>query len=53
MAVSAFSTDCLMKFSRSFKEVKIGFECGITIENFNDLKVGDIMETYEMIEVER
>ena len=35
----------------SVKEVKKGFECGITIENFNDIKVGDIIECYEMKEV--
>lgn len=35
------------------KEVKNGFECGITIENFNDLKEGDTFETYEMVEVKR
>lgn len=31
------------------KEVKKGFECGITITNFNDIKVGDIIEAYEMV----
>ncbi len=35
------------------KEVKKGLECGITIENFNDIKVKDIIEAYEMIEIER
>ena len=37
----------------SVKEVKKGLECGITVENFNDLKVGDIIEAYEMVEIER
>jgi translation initiation factor IF-2 len=32
------------------KEVKKGFECGITITNFNDIKVGDVIEAYEMVE---
>ena len=32
------------------KEVKKGLECGITINNFNDIKVGDIIEAYEMVE---
>lgn len=36
----------------SVKEVKKGLECGITISNFNDIKVGDIIEAYEMVEVE-
>ena len=35
----------------SVKEVKKGLECGITITNFSDIKVGDIFETYEMVEV--
>ena len=35
------------------KEVKKGFECGITLENFSDIKVGDIIENYEVIEVKR
>lgn len=35
------------------KEVKQGLECGITIENFNDIKEGDIIEAYEMVEIKR
>ncbi len=35
----------------SVKEVKKGLECGVTIANFNDIKVGDIIEAYEMVEV--
>ena len=35
------------------KEVKSGIECGITIDNFNDIKTGDIIEAYEVVEVER
>lgn len=35
------------------KEVKQGLECGITIENFNDIKENDIIEAYEIIEVKR
>ena len=37
----------------SVREVKKGLECGITIANFNDIKVGDVIEAYEMVEVER
>lgn len=40
----------LRRFKDDVKEVKEGFECGITIENFNDLKEGDIIEAYEMVE---
>ena len=35
------------------KEVKQGIECGITIENYNDIKEGDIIEAYEVVEVAR
>ena len=35
------------------KEVKKGFECGITLENFSDIKEGDVIEDYEMVEIKR
>ncbi len=35
------------------REIKKGFECGITLDNFNDLIEGDIIEAYEMVEVKR
>lgn len=35
------------------KEVKKGFECGITLENFSDIKEGDTIKSYEMVEVKR
>jgi translation initiation factor IF-2 len=41
----------LKRFKDDAKEVKAGFECGIGIENFNDLKVGDILEVYELQEI--
>jgi translation initiation factor IF-2 len=34
------------------KEAKAGKECGMTIKNFNDLKIGDIIEVYKSVEVE-
>jgi len=40
----------LQREKDTVKEVKKGYECGITIENFNDIKVGDIIETYEIKE---
>ena len=43
----------LQREKDTVKEVKNGFECGITIENFNDLKPGDVFETYEMLEVKK
>ena len=35
------------------KEVKKGFECGITLENYSDIKEGDIIENFEMVEIKR
>ena len=35
------------------KEVKQGIECGITVTDFNDIKVGDILEAYEVVEIQR
>jgi translation initiation factor IF-2 len=36
----------LKRFKDDVKEVQTGYECGILIENYNDLKVGDILENY-------
>lgn len=43
----------LQREKDSVKEVKKGLECGITIDNFNDIKPGDIIESYEMVEIKR
>ncbi|MFZ4562567.1 MAG: translation initiation factor IF-2 [Bacteroidales bacterium] len=43
----------LKRFKDDVKEVQSGYECGLNIENFNDIKVGDIVEGYEQIEVKR
>ena len=43
----------LKRFKDDAKEVKLGFECGIMIEGYNDIKVDDIIEAYEMVEVKR
>ena len=42
----------LKRFKDDAKEVKEGFECGIRIENYNDVKENDIIEGYEMVEVD-
>ena len=42
----------LKRFKDDAKEVKEGFECGINIENFNDIRENDIIEGYEMVEKE-
>jgi len=43
----------VQKEKDSVKEVKQGFECGITLVNFSDIKEGDIIEAYEMVEIKR
>ncbi|MBB6443883.1 translation initiation factor IF-2 [Bacillus benzoevorans] len=45
--------DALKRFKDDAKEVSQGYECGITIKNYNDVKEGDIIEAYIMEEVER
>ena len=45
--------DTLKRFQDDAKEVTAGYECGITIKNFNDLKEGDQIEPYIMVEIER
>ena len=43
--------ESLRRFKDDVKEVAQGFECGITLEKFNDFKEGDTIEAYEMVEV--
>ncbi len=43
----------LKRFKDDVKEVATGYECGLNIDNFNDIKVGDIIEGYEVTEVKR
>ena len=43
----------IQKEKDQVKEVKKGFECGITLENYNDIKESDIIEAYEMVEINR
>jgi translation initiation factor IF-2 len=45
--------DALKRFKDDAKEVSQGYECGVTIKNFNDVKEGDIIEAYVMEEIER
>ncbi len=45
------SIKSLQREKDSVKEVKKGYECGITLDKFNDFKEGDIIEAYEMVEV--
>ena len=43
----------LKRFKDDVKEVSTGMDCGLNIESFNDIKVGDIIEGYEQVEVKR
>ena len=43
----------LKRFKEDVQEVKNGYECGLSIKNFNDLKVGDVVESYEIREIKR
>ncbi len=45
--------DTLKRFKDEVKEVTHGYECGLSIKNFNDIKVGDNIEAFEMVEVKR
>ncbi len=41
----------LQREKEQAKEVKTGYECGVTLENFGDIKVGDVIEAYELVEI--
>jgi translation initiation factor IF-2 len=45
--------DALKRFKEDANEVKKGFECGIRLKNFNDIKVGDVIESFEQKEIKR
>ncbi len=43
----------LKRFKDDAKEVSTGFECGIGVENYNDIKIGDIFEAYKIVEIKK
>ncbi len=45
--------DSLKRFKDDAREVKSGFECGLSLKNFDDIKVGDLLEVFEVVEVAR
>jgi translation initiation factor IF-2 len=45
--------DSLKRFKDDVREVKAGFECGLSIRNFNDIEAKDQLEVYEVVEVSR
>ncbi|MBS1486141.1 MAG: translation initiation factor IF-2 [Bacteroidetes bacterium] len=53
IVVFAGKLNSLKRFKDDVGEVKTGFDCGMGIDNFNDIKVGDVIESYEMREVKK
>ena len=45
--------DSLKRFKEDVKEVKQGFECGLSLANFADVREGDVIEAFEVVEVAR
>ncbi|MBS1170962.1 MAG: translation initiation factor, partial [Burkholderiaceae bacterium] len=45
--------DTLKRFKDDVREVKSGFECGLTLKGYNDIKEGDQLEVYEVQEIAR
>jgi translation initiation factor IF-2 len=53
VVVHSGELDSLKRFKDDVREVKAGFECGLSVKNFDDLKVGDQLEVYEVVEIAR
>ena len=45
--------DSLKRFKEDVREVKAGFECGLSLKNYNEVQVGDQIEVFEVTEVAR
>jgi len=43
----------LKRYKDDVKEVRAGMECGLTVKNYNDIKVDDVIEAYEIVETKR
>jgi translation initiation factor IF-2 len=53
VVIHAGELDSLKRFKDDVREVKAGFECGLSLKNFNDVQVGDQLEVFEVVEVAR
>ena len=53
VVVHSGELDSLKRFKDDVKEVKAGFECGLSLKGFNDVQVGDQIEVFEVVEVAR
>jgi translation initiation factor IF-2 len=53
LVIHSCELDSLKRFKDDVKEVREGFECGLSLKNFNDIQVGDQLEVYEIVETAR
>ena len=53
IVITSTSLDSLKRFQDDVKEVSKGYDCGIQLKNYNDIKVGDILEFYNELEVKK
>ena len=53
VVIQTGSINSLKRFKEEVSEVKSGFECGVMLENYLDIKVGDIIETFEEVSTSR
>ncbi len=53
VVIHAGELDSLKRFKDDVKEVKAGFECGLSLKNYNDIEEGDQLEVFEMVEIAR
>lgn len=53
LVIHSCELDSLKRFKDDVKEVREGFECGLSLKNFNDIQVGDQLEVYEVVETAR
>ncbi len=51
MVIYTGELDSLRRFKDDVNEVKEGYECGLSIANFNDIKVGDVIEAFTQEEI--
>ena len=45
--------ESLKRFKDDVKEVRMGFECGLMLKNYNDIQEGDMLEAFDIVEVAR
>jgi translation initiation factor IF-2 len=53
IVVYSGSLGSLKRFKDDVKEVATGYDCGLNIEGYNDIKVGDVVEAYEIVKIKR